>query len=1057
MARIPDHELDRIKRDTDLVALVEASGVKLARQGQDWVGLCVFHSDTQPSLVVSVHKVPPVWRCFGCGAGGSCVDFVMKRDGVDFRTAVATLAPGLVMDGGEAAPTAGEVAEPPVLVVTMDDRAIGEAVALHYHATLLESPGALAYLERRGLALPAMLGHFRIGYADGSLPKRIAPKRHSKPGQAFRRRLAKLGWMREASGKEHMHGRITVPVVDETGAVVQMYGRLAGSSEGTATPKHLYMPSPLSAVFNWQALVEHQEVILCEAIFDALTFWAAGFRNVITAYGKGGFLPVHWEVLRRFGTRRVLIAYDRDDQAEKAAATLGGELMAEGIECFRVLFPRGMDANAYACRVKPAEKSLGLAIRQAQWMGKGRPPAHGSVLVAAAGDGEPSSSSLTGDSEAVAPAQLEVLCTDVEVSISTTPPTLADVAAAAAAEAVLASSLAARLAAGATAPAASPAPEPPAVEVPCEVNGDELVLWLADRRYRVRGLAKNLTPDVLKVNLMASRGDALHVDTLDLYSARQRGPFCKLAATELDLDEDIVRHDLRRVLLRLELFQREAIDKALKPEPTAPVMTAEEREQALALAKDPDLLSRILGDFDRCGVVGEETNKLVGYLAATSRKLEAPLAVLIQSSSAAGKTALMEAVLAMMPEEERIKYSAMTGQSLFYMSEQDLKHKILALVEEEGAERASYALKLLQSEGELTIASTGKDPQSGRLVTHEYRVEGPVAILLTTTAATIDEELLNRALVLSVDEDRAQTRAIHRLQRERRTLDGYARRRQRVEILTLHQNLQRLLEPLPVINPYAPALAFLDTQTRTRRDHEKYLTLIDAIALLHQHQRPRRQGRTAYEPAVYIEVAPEDVALANQLAHEVLGRTLDELPPQTRRLLGLLDRMVAAITAEQEIPREDVRFGLRQAREATGWGQTQLRLHLSRLVDLEYAVTHRGGRGQTFVYELVYDGKGKNGRPFLPKLIDVEPLIGAETGTVTSDLSGFRGDLSGQTLENAGSKRPRNGVKTGGSRGRRNGVEANVSRLHLSGNGNSAENAYVGVEPSKPPSTVAAR
>src|SRR4029077_8284324 len=100
------------------------------------------------------------------------------------------------------------------------------------------------------------------------------------------------------------------------------------------------------------------------------------------------------------------------------------------------------------------------------------------------------------------------------------------------------------------------------------------------------------------------------------------------------------------------------------------------------------------------------------------------------------------------PEEERIQYSAMTGQALYYMGEIDLSHKVLAIVEEEGAARASYALKLLQSEGELSIASTGKDPASGRLAARTYRVAGPVAILLTTTAVDVDEELLNRCVVL---------------------------------------------------------------------------------------------------------------------------------------------------------------------------------------------------------------------------------------------------------------------------------------------------------------------
>ena len=154
--------------------------------------------------------------------------------------------------------------------------------------------------------------------------------------------------------------------------------------------------------------------------------------------------------------------------------------------------------------------------------------------------------------------------------------------------------------------------------------------------------------------------------------------------------------------------------------------------------------------------------------------LDRPLAVVIQSSSAAGKSSLMDAISALMPEEERVSYSAMTGQSLFYMGETNLQHKILAIVEEEGAERASYALKLLQSEGELTIASTGKDPQTGRLVTQEYKVTGPVMIFLTTTAIEVDEELLNRCLVLTVDEGREQTRAIHARQRAAQTLEGIA-------------------------------------------------------------------------------------------------------------------------------------------------------------------------------------------------------------------------------------------------------------------------------------------
>jgi DNA primase len=398
------------------------------------------------------------------------------------------------------------------------------------------------------------------------------------------------------------------------------------------------------------------------------------------------------------------------------------------------------------------------------------------------------------------------------------------------------------------------------------------------------------------------------------------------------------------VLRKLEELQQDAIKKALEPAKPEIKITEEERREALSLLQDPHLLDRILEDFHKCGIVGEETNTLVGYLAAVSRHLDSPLAVVVQSSSAAGKSSLMDAVLAFVPEEERIQFSAMTGQSLYYMGEMDLKHKVLAVVEEEGASRASYALKLLQSEGTLSIASTGKDPSTGKLVTHQYKVEGPVMIFLTTTAIDLDEELLNRCLVLSVNEDREQTQAIHKLQREQQTLEGLIRRQERKEIVRRHQNAQRLLKPLYVANPYANELTFPDNRTRMRRDHVKYLTLIRVIALLHQHQRPINTARGV----TYIEATREDIQTADRLMKELLARSLDELPPQTRKLLSLIEAMVAG--------RAGFLFSRRDVRDHTGWGHTQLKIHLHRLEELEYLAIHHGGRGQNYVYELNWSG-----------------------------------------------------------------------------------------------------
>jgi DNA primase len=374
------------------------------------------------------------------------------------------------------------------------------------------------------------------------------------------------------------------------------------------------------------------------------------------------------------------------------------------------------------------------------------------------------------------------------------------------------------------------------------------------------------------------------------------------------------------------------------------------------------------------GLVGEPSNALTAYLACISRKLASPLAVLIQSTSAAGKSTLMDAVLALVPEEDRVHYSAMTGQSLFYLGEQEIKHRILAIAEEEGVRQAAYALKVLQSQGELTIASTGKDPATGMLVTQQYRVEGPVMLFLTTTAIDVDEELVNRCLVLTINESREQTRAIQQRQRSCRTLAGLLAHGEAEATRTLHQNAQRLLRPLAVVNPYAEALTFLDDRTRTRRDHAKYLTLIDAIALLHQHQRVLRTAHSGGKLVEYVEVTLDDIALANELAHEVLGRSLDELPPQTRRVLGLIEALVETEAKQRSLARSDVRFTRRELRARCGMSDTAIRIHLERLVGMEYVRAAAGRNGLRFEYELLFDGELSRSVPQMIGLIDADTL-----------------------------------------------------------------------------------
>jgi DNA primase catalytic core len=996
MARIAESEIERLKLQVSVVRLVEAAGIALKPHGKDVIGRCPFHDDRTPSLVVSPKT--NLWHCLGaCQAGGSVIDWTMRWHGVSFRHAVELLRQDAGAVSSEQRGPAAVRREAALALPAAVEPDAAEAALLHqvidvYHATLKDSADAQAYLAGRGLTHPDVIDTFRLGYANRTLAYRL-PEKNRKAGATLRGALQRIGVLR-ASGHEHFNGSLVIPVVDEGGVPVEVYGRkiTPASQLRAGTPLHLYLPGPHRGVFNRAGLTGADEIIVCESLIDALTFWCAGYRHVTAAFGVSGLTEEVFAALTAEGVKRVLIAFDRDEAGDTAATALATRLLAHGVAPYRVGFPKGMDVNAYALKVGPPAQSLGLVLRKAEFMGDGPPPARPMAL------------RTTGGGEMLPPSSLAA-------AVSITPAAAPVVPAPAPAASSSSFSLAAAVASSSVIDAPPPEPCSPApagpVEVVAQVGERDVTLAFGERRYRVRGLAKNAAFEVLKVNVLVSGiGDALHVDTLDLYQAKARAAFAKQAAIELGVEDHVIQRDLGQVLLALETVQdQQRAEAEALATPAVPALSDEDRTAALAWLRSPDLTERIVADIERIGLVGEPVNALVAYLAAVSRQLPAPLAILIQSTSAAGKSALMDTVLRLMPEEARVQYSAMTGQSLFYLGERQLKHTILAIAEEEGVRQAAYALKLLQSQGELTIASTGKDPATGKLVTEEYRVEGPVMLCLTTTAIDIDEELLNRCLVLTINESREQTRAIQAAQRRQRTLAGLLADSAAQAIVAVHRNAQRLLRPLAVVNPYADALTFGDARTRTRRDHQKYLTLIDAIALLHQYQRDVKTVEHGGRTIEYIEVTAQDIALANRLAHEVLGRSLDELPPQTRRLLGEIEALVRERMQAQALARSDVRFTRREVRAAAGLSDTQTRLHLDRLVQMEYVLAHSGRNGQRFVYELVFDGDGATAAPQLPGLIDVATLPTTLATASTATTATWRGEPA----DLAGGLRPADG------------------------------------------------
>lgn len=965
MPRIPEELIERIKETINIADVITSRGIELKKHGAgNLIGFCPFHDDKHtPNLIVTPAK--GLFRCMSCGAAGNVIQFVEKFDGISFRHAVELLAEGkfetpATRDGVPRKKGSIPTLPPPVDLRAEHGELLGQ-VADYYHERLcgeFGEPGR-ALLQRRGLDDDELIKTFRLGLADRSIGLRL-PAIQWKDGKQIRKALQECGLYRD-NGREHFNGCVVVPIQGPDGQAVGLYGRKVTADHHTrpGAPKHLYLPGAHRGIFNPEALSGRglagqaggREVILCEAIIDALTFWRHGIKNVTTTYGTEGFTDELLKALIQARVQSVRLAFDADDAGERAAEKIGKKLMGVGIECHRIKLPLGEDINSFALKSQNPAEALAAVVNGAEYLGKGS-VARASSLVA-------STAAIVAENAREEAPAAEGKPSDAAEETE-----------------------------GKLSKAAKK--ENPIMEDMVEQRGEHWHVTLQDRQYRIGGLERNAGFDSLKITLRLWCGDLFHLDSLDLCADLQRRKFVERAAEETTLKEELIRRDLGKLLLILERLQEKRIAQETNPTDSAPDIAPADRVRAEELLQAPDLMERIGRDFETCGMVGEFTNRLVAYLACTSRLLGRPLAVIIQSTSAAGKSTLMDAVLAFFPEEERIKYSAMTGQSLYYLGESNIAHKILAVVEEEGAERASYALKLLQSEGELTIASTGKNPKTGQMETQTYHVEGPVMIFLTTTAIDIDEELQNRCLTLTVDESPEQTRRIHEAQRKARTLDGIMRREVKKDILQIHRDAQRLLEPLPVWNPYVEQLTFTSGRTRTRRDHEKYLSLIDAVTLLHQKQRQREVREIAGRRIEALVATVEDIAIANRLAPDVLGRSLDELPPQTRKLWNALRGLVTDATgATGKGDWKHHAFTRRQAREATGWSLTQTRVHLERLAELEYIQPVGGRSGQRFEYRCLLDPRAEHA-PALIGLIEVGKLLPYDT-----NLTGQKGHLTG--------------------------------------------------------------
>jgi DNA primase len=471
----------------------------------------------------------------------------------------------------------------------------------------------------------------------------------------------------------------------------------------------------------------------------------------------------------------------------------------------------------------------------------------------------------------------------------------------------------------------------------------------SDITYRLLGVRDVFVQD-LRVNIRAQCVEESFYDRLDLYSARSRAAYAASLAALFAVESKRIERDLIQMLEHLE-DQR---DKALSVTSAKPEeLTAEEKALGLRFLKSSDLFDEIASDMTTLGYVGEELNKKLIYLAASSRVLDDPISVLILSQSAAGKSLLVDTVKKLIPPDEVISITSLSDQALNYIP--SLMHKFLILGEAVHNEVIEHQIREMLSGKELSRLVTLKDPKTGELESTLVKTPAVVAAVMSTTRQNINPENTTRFFLVNADETREQTKKIHEAQRKKYSLQRYEEKSTLIPaIVCKHHAAQRLLRNVLVVNEFAAQLDFPDMLMRTRRDHDRFMDLIAAVCFLRQYQKT---PQTAADGREYVECDLEDYRIAYEIMVKgILSATLLELPKSAVELYEALRELARKLSKKDGVKVHEKTFTQREIREQTGFGQSWIRENLRKLVEYEYVMLSSGkNRGERWVYRLKAD------------------------------------------------------------------------------------------------------
>jgi len=902
---LDEFEKDDIKKTVDIVDLFQSFGVQLSKKGKSYSGKCPWHNDTNPSL--SVDRDRGLYNCFGCGESGDIFSLTEKIKGCGFKEASAYLKSfSAISPPRNDTPHVEETASP----------SAPHAPSVDELAERNEGSGVGA---QAGISLTAIAEYYHKRLYDNDKAIQYLHGRGLENIQNYERFMIGFadGSMLEKIGKDQRNTLVDLGIITAGGKehfancvtfpIVDDLGVVVGiygrSIDPEAKTKHLYLKGKHRGVFNRKASKVFDEIILTECIIDALSLIELGVENVQALYGTNGFTSEHLRTLIDDRVKTVLLALDNDAPGREASEKLKAKLLAESFTV-KVISPR-----------LPLPLGEGRGAGAKDW-----------------------NEYLTGGGTAEG---VKNAVKDAENATATE----------------------------------APAPSQNGFKVNEEHSG--YAFTIGEITYRV-GNVKEMFVGSLRVQIKAEinhppagslgasgeMSTQRYYDSADLYSSRSRRSYAMNLSKEFNLEPRRIEKDLISIL---EYLENERDRKLSGGKDQAAEMTPQERELGLSLLRDPRLFERIVEDMELLGYVGEDLNKMLVYLAASSRKLDSPISVLILSGSAAGKSYIVDTVKELLPPEDVLALTSLSDQALNYA--EDLDHKFLSLGEAVHSEPVEHQIREIISGRMISRLVTLKDPKTGKLKSELITAPAALSMVITGTKYDVNPENATRFFVVNIDETKEQTKRIHKRQRRKFSLESLQEKRNILpQIVKTHQAAQRLLRNIFVYIPYAEDIDFPDHLMRTRRDHDRFLDLIVCVAYLRQYQKEIRRDTstmlsagTSSEPGAsgieYIEADYEDYAIARDiLVNGILASTMRELPRGSIDLYDELREIIRKLSRKKDLNPVDVGISQREIREHTGLGHSWVKMHVRLLVEYEYLIVERAhGRGSRAVYRLRED------------------------------------------------------------------------------------------------------